>query len=167
MNNILELKGNRFTQESRKNTMGGASMNGDVTVVPSHINRLQEQLHQIRSFWKEESRPFKGLLISVHYNKIAAKSNRICGIFKGNKSNLSIVGAKFNDECDKHIITYLLLDKDLEKSITQLESAKNILTEEFDGEINKAAFNYKDEVAKTKLENIDFKKYKIDLYNIL
>ena len=69
MNNILELKGKRFIQASRQGGGGGASMNGHVIVTSDHIKILIDQLESIRDFWDNEKRPFKGLLISVHYNK--------------------------------------------------------------------------------------------------
>ena len=44
MNSILELKGKRFEQESRRGVGGGASMNSKVVVTTTHINRLISQL---------------------------------------------------------------------------------------------------------------------------
>ena len=107
MNSILELKGKRFEQESRRGGGGGASMNSKVVVTTTHINRLISQLKDIQTFWGDEERAFRGILISVHYNKIVAKSNRILGLFKGAESNRCVVGAKFDDSKRKHIITVL------------------------------------------------------------
>jgi hypothetical protein len=76
MNNVLELKGKRFFQDSRPVTGGGASMNGKVTVTIDKINSIVEKLKSIKLFWQNEKRPFSGILISVRYNKIVAKSNR-------------------------------------------------------------------------------------------
>ena len=73
MNNILELKGKRFIQASRQSGGGGASMNGHVIVTSEHIKVLIEQLEFIRDFWYKEKRPFKSVLISVHYNKNRSK----------------------------------------------------------------------------------------------
>ena len=98
MNNVLELRGKRFVQASRTGNFGGPSMNGKEIVTSNKINRLVKKIIQIKQFWQKENKPFEGILISVHYNKIVAKSNRVGGIFKGNKSNDSVVGAKFNDD---------------------------------------------------------------------
>ena len=98
MNNILELKGNRFIQASKTTGGGGAAMNSKKTVTSEHLTRLRLQIEQIRDFWKKEQKPFEGSIISVYYNKIAAKSNRIGGLFKGQYSNSAVVGIKFNKE---------------------------------------------------------------------
>lgn len=106
MNNVLELKGNRFVQAPKSVSGGGPAMNSKVVVTSQKLNKLTSKLFQIKDFWTHENRPFNGILISVHYNKIVAKSNRIAGLFKGDQSNYAIVGAKFNAEKTKHIITY-------------------------------------------------------------
>ena len=144
MNNILELKGKRFIQASRQGGGGGASMNGHVIVTSDHIKILIDQLESIRDFWDNEKRPFKGLLISVHYNKIVAKSNRIAGLFKGKDSNYSVVGAKFNDAKNKHIITYCLDSSDIDKSIDLLVTTRLLLDKYFAGNINKTIHENKE-----------------------
>ena len=95
-NNVLELKGKRFFQATRPGKGGGASMNGKKIVTSEKLVRLKEKIMQIKDFWIKEEKPFDGVLISVHYNKIVAKSNRISGLFKGKDSNYAVVGAKFN-----------------------------------------------------------------------
>lgn len=144
MNNILELKGNRFIQASRQGGGGGASMNGHVIVTSEHIKVLIKQLKSIRDFWYKEKRPFKSVLISVHYNKIVAKSNRIAGLFKGKDSNYSVVGAKFNDAKNKHIITYCLDSSDIDKSIDLLENTNLLLNKYFAGNMNKTTHENKE-----------------------
>ena len=119
MNNILELKG-EFKHISRKNLSFEISMNSRIEVSCNYLERLKSQLIQIKNFWDNTKRPFKGILISVCYNKIVAKSNRISGLFKGKKSNNAIVGAKFNDKKNKHIVTYFINYEDLMKSIELL-----------------------------------------------
>ena len=143
MNNVLELKGKRFIQARKNNISGGVSMNGKVEVTTEHLLRLKSQLSQIKDFWDKETRPFEGVLISVHYNKIVAKSNRIAGLFKGADSNNSIVGAKFNTDKNKHIITYFLDVEDLVKSIELISNTSDILSKKFAGNINKKKFDDK------------------------
>ncbi len=140
MNNVLELKGKRFIQASKSNNGGGVAMNSKNIVTSEQLIRLKAQIIQIKDFWKSIKKPFEGILISVHYNKIVAKSNRISGLFKGNDSNYAIVGAKFNNEKSKHIITYFLDINDLDKSIELLNSTIHILNNEFQGSIDKATF---------------------------
>lgn len=141
MNNVLELKGKRFVQASKGGGGGGAAMNSKKIVSSKELHRLQSQLRQIKDFWGKEKNFFEGILISVYYNKIAAKSNRISGLFKGDKSNSAIVGAKFNDEKSKHIITYFLDIIALDKSIDLLSKASVILRDRFHDEINKDVFD--------------------------
>ena len=82
MNNILELKGKRFVQASKTGKGGGASMNSKKVVTSEQLLRLGDKIGEIKEFWKQEKKLFEGILISVHYNKIVAKSNRIAGLFK-------------------------------------------------------------------------------------
>ncbi len=154
MNNVLELKGKRFVQESKKGNGGGAAINSKVVVTNNHVKKLQSKLQSLREFWMNEDKPFSGILISVHYNKIVAKTNRISGLFKGDQSNYAIVGAKFNTEKTKHIITYFLEDADIEDSIKLLENVSKVLTIYFTDGISKEVFEQKILFAR-----IDFKKY--------
>ena len=154
MNNVLELKGKRFVQESKKGNGGGAAINSKVVVANNHVKKLQSKLQSLREFWMNEDKPFSGILISVHYNKIVAKTNRISGLFKGDQSNYAIVGAKFNTEKTQHIITYFLEDADIEDSIKLLENVSKVLTIYFTDGISKEVFEQK-----ILFDRIDFKKY--------
>ncbi|MCL1989303.1 MAG: S8 family peptidase [Defluviitaleaceae bacterium] len=140
-NNVLELRGKRFIQAAKSNQNGGASMNSQKIVTSEQLINLQAQLKNIKAFWQLENQPFEGILISVHYNKIAAKSNRISGLFKGNKSNDAVVGAKYNENKNKHIITYFLDIEDLDYSIELLSQTIKILDESFQGRIDKSIFD--------------------------
>ena len=137
MNYVLELKNKRFIQADKKNKGGGITMNSKVDVTVTHLDTLIKQLSSIKEFWQREHKLFTGLLVSVHYNKIAAKSNRISGLFKGTDSNDAVVGAKFSDDKSKHIITYFLEDKELTYSIELLLQAKAILNDVYNGKMSK------------------------------
>lgn len=153
MNNVLELKGNRFVQAPKSASGGGPAMNSKVVVTSQKLKKLTSKLFQIKDFWAHENRPFNGILISVHYNKIVAKSNRIAGLFKGDQSNYAIVGAKFNAEKTKHIITYFLSIDDLDSSMDMLYKSDEIISSVFKDDITKAIFdNYV-------TDKINFKKY--------
>lgn len=153
MNNVLELKGNRFVQAPKSVSGGGPAMNSKVVVTSQKLNKLTSKLFQIKDFWTHENRPFNGILISVHYNKIVAKSNRIAGLFKGDQSNYAIVGAKFNAEKTKLIITYFLSIDDLYNSIDMLYKSDEVISSVFKDGITKAIFdNYV-------TDKINFKKY--------
>lgn len=161
MNNVLELKGKRFVQASKKGGRGGIAINGRTIVTSSKILNLQYQLQQIKQFWEQEKRPFPGILISVYYNKIVAKSNRIAGLFKGQKSNEAIVGAKFNVEKSKHIITYFLDDEDLKSSIELLSYVNNVLMRFYKNGIKQEDFDNKNMEKLKILNSIDFLQYSL------
>lgn len=156
MNNVLELRGKRFIQAAKTGNGGGASMNSKKIVTREQLLRLIERISQIKEFWKQEKRPFEGILISVHYNKIVAKSNRIAGLFKGKDSNYAIVGAKFNKEKTKHIITYFLDMKDLDESIELLLKTSDIIKVKFQNGIDKVTFD-----DRKKIDKIPFSRFSI------
>lgn len=143
MNNVLELKGKRFVQASKAGSGGGPAMNSKVIVTSQQLLKLKNKILQIQKYWNSENKPFNGVLISVYYNKIVAKSNRISGLFKGENSNSAIVGAKFNAEKDKHIITYFLNSDDLTRSVDLLIQSNNILELFFKNGISKTIFDDK------------------------
>lgn len=153
MNNVLELKGKRFVQASKSGSGGGPAMNSKVVVTSHKLNSLVSKLFRIKDFWIHENRPFNGILISVHYNKIVAKSNRISGLFKGDKSNYAIIGAKFNTEKTKHIITYFLSIDDLDNSIDMLCKSDEVISSVFKDGIDKTIFD------NFVTDKIDFQKY--------
>ena len=156
MNNVLELKGKRFVQASKAGGGGGASMNSKKIVTREQLLRLIDKIGKIKEFWKQERRPFEGILISVHYNKIVAKSNRIAGLFKGKDSNYAIVGAKFNKEKTKHIITYFLDMEDLDESIELLLKTSDIIKVKFQNGIDKVIFD-----DRKKIDKIPFSRFSI------
>lgn len=156
MNNVLELKGKRFVQASKTGGGGGASMNSKKVVTREQLLRLVDRIGQIKEFWKQERRFFEGILISVHYNKIVAKSNRIAGLFKGKDSNYAIVGAKFNKEKTKHIITYFLDAEDLDDSVELLLKTSDVVEASFPNGIDKVAFDDKNTI-----NRIPFRKFSI------
>lgn len=157
MNNMLELKGKRFVQAAKRVGGGGASMNSKKEVTTNHLLRLKAQLNQIKEFWDSESKPFEGILISVHYNKIVAKTNRIGGLFKGKNSNEAIVGAKFNESKNKHIITYFLDSGDLSASIELLSKTIEILSQKFSDKIDKSIMEDRHTINVAAFKNLPLK----------
>lgn len=156
MNNVLELRGKRFIQASKAGKGGGASMNSKEVVTGEKLLRLADRIGYIKEFWQNERKFFEGILINVNYNKIVAKSNRISGLFKGKNSNYAIVGAKFNEEKTKHIITYFLDIKDLDTSIELLLKASEVIKYGFKDGIGKFIFE-----DKKIIDKIPFSKFSI------
>jgi len=103
-------------------------------------------------------------LISVYYNKVAAKSNRIQGLLsKGSiTANSAIVGAKFtNDESPKHIITHYVSIEIIDESIERLNICIDILNKKFYGTITH------DIIEKINSKQIAFASSKIAKTNFL
>lgn len=158
MNNVLELKGKPFIQASKTNKGGGPSMNSKKIVTSGQLIKLATKLEQIKAFWMQEKKPFEGILISVYYNKIVAKSNRISGLFKGNESNSAIVGAKFDKSKSKHIITYFLEFEDLDRSIELLYQTAKIIKIRFQDSISKATFEDRELINSVPFDNLSMCK---------
>ena len=136
MNNLLQLKGT-FEQASSNSQPGAPNLPVGKSVKVSQLEQLKRDLVELKRFWSKEN-IFSGALISVYYNKVAAKSNRIKGLLsKGSiTANSSIVGARFtNDESPKHIITHYVSIEIIDESIERLNICINILNEKFDGTI--------------------------------
>lgn len=156
MNSVLELKGKRFIQASKQGSGGGPAMNSLTIVSSEGLQDLIDDLTKVKSFWDENTHIFSGVIISVFYNKIVAKSNRISGLLKGKESNHCIVGAKFNTEKNRHIITYFIEESDIDKSIILLSKVKKIIESHFACSISKEQFS-----DNNFMNNIPYKKFGI------
>ena len=136
MNNLLQLKG-AFEQASSNSRPGASNLPTGKSVKVSHLKKLQKDLVELKKFWSKEN-IVSGALISVYYNKVAAKSNRIQGLLSKSNitANSSIVGARFTrDESPKHIITHYVSIEIIDESIERLNRCINLLNEKFDGTI--------------------------------
>ena len=137
MNNLLQLKGT-FEQASSNTTPGAPNLPAGKSVKVSQLEKLRKDLIELKRFWSKES-IFEGALISVYYNKVAAKSNRIQGLLtKGSATaNSSIVGARFTDDASpKHIITHYVSMEIIDESIVRLGLCIDLLNKKIDGAIS-------------------------------
>ena len=131
MNNTLQLKGT-FEQRKNENKQGSPNLPVGKTVNSEKLNNLLYDLKRLYAFWVNE-KTLPGALISVYYNKVVAKSNRVQRIL----SNKSIVGAKFeNADSPKHVITHYISLRELQQAINELEITLIILKEQFNGRIS-------------------------------
>lgn len=168
MNSILKLKGKFINKKYDKpsgsrNIPSGASISVDE--LESKINDLQ----QLEKYWNTQSY-FEGALISVHYNRLIAKTNRIAAILyeRGTPPNESIVGARFSKD-KKHIITHYVKKETIVNSIQELKYAIEILNKEYNRtltnteieNINKNTFP-----SKYKLKCSRFKDLIVDCYYV-
>ena len=137
MNNLLQLK-NTFDQASSKGGPSSPNLPSNQSVNASKLVVLLKNLNELQEYWQNQNL-LSGALITVYYNKVAAKSNRLQGLL-GNSSttpNKSIVGAKFSlDESPKHIITHYVSKKIIKESIERLKYTIDVLNQKFNGEIS-------------------------------
>lgn len=136
MNSVLQLKG-QFQQ--KKNAGGGFDKNipAGKSVKSEHLKVLQTQLNSVLQFWERHTE-IKGALVSVYYNHIVAKSNRIQGLLcRGSVDpNDSIRGSKFfNGETIQHVFTHYVSLEVLRESINRLSACIEIVDKKYKGEI--------------------------------
>lgn len=156
MNDLLNLKGT-FEQKSNSSRPGAPKLPSNSSVKSEDLKDLVDYLKNLIDYWRKNS-ILDGCLVSIHYNRIISKSARVKCILSKNsyKPNDMIVGAKFNEECTKHIITYFVPLIAIEESIVNINIVISILENEFLGTINDHIFN-----GKNLLTKINFKKYGI------
>lgn len=149
MNEILQLKD---TFEPGKNgPMGPTNLPKNKFVTVEHLMDLKNDLMNVQKFWQNEKLQINPL-VSVYYNTVVAKSNRIKGILESSskKNNDTIVGAKFTDENNpKHIITHCLESYKLEAAIENLAYVISAVQNYF-GNV----------ISHNTIEDINSKKYK-------
>ena len=156
MNEVLQLKG-KFKQKSNNSKPGSPNLPVGTEVKVEHLEKLQKELEKIEIFWNKE-KLFKGILLSIIYNNIVAKSNRVSGFLsKGSfTANSSIVGAKFSDgEKKRHIITHYISKEIFKNTIIKLKNTIEILKLE-----------YKGIITSEEVKNINDTKQSFEKYNI-
>ena len=94
MNGLLQLKG-RFDKRGNEG-MGPAGLPAHKKVTSEHIEKLISQLFKVKQYWSDKE-DIGGLIVSVHYIRVVAKSNRLKALLSdvGKKPVDSIRGAKF------------------------------------------------------------------------
>lgn len=107
MNPMLQLKG-QFEYKKNNSKPGAKNIPKGQKVKSEHLSNLIDQLKSIGDFWRKD-RTIGGVLLSVYYTGVIAKSNRISSLFtKGSiKSNDTIRGSRFDGNPQKHVFTIL------------------------------------------------------------
>lgn len=122
MNNLLELKG-KFDQKKRDAAFMARQLpKVDSAVTVEHLVSLCSQLEEIYKYWNNQN-ILTNCLLSVYYNCIIAKSNRMQKLFSwGVKdSNSTIVGAKYvGVNAKKHVITHCVTKLNLHNTINDI-----------------------------------------------
>lgn len=119
---------------------GGGGRNihaGAKPVKAEHLDLLIRQLEGAREWWRTNT-VLSGALIDIEYRTVVPKSNRVYSLLRG--AGIKIVGARFSDNGDRHIITHYVQNVDIiDISVEKLANAKNILENEtvFGGEVSR------------------------------
>lgn len=125
MHNALLLKGTLLHKSHPK---GGGGRQFPKSPFPLSVEKLvsiKKDLESVYKFWENNSILGEKKIVTVYYDRIIAKSNRICGIFK--IKNETVIGVKFSeDENPKHIITYGLSLQEISYAINNLEICLSI-----------------------------------------
>lgn len=140
MNNLLQLKG-RFEKRENESAYGPVKLPSNQKVTVEHIDELINQLNNVRKFWIDK-KDIGGALVSVHYIRVVAKSNRLKNLLgdKGKKPVDSIRGAKFVVEenkqgiiVHKHVFIHYVQISAIDKAIDNLQIVKSIVRDDFGG----------------------------------
>ncbi|WP_257866116.1 S8 family peptidase [Streptococcus parauberis] len=147
--------------------MGPISIPKNTVIILEHLKYLFSSLEEVKEYW-ENNDIIDGVLISLYYNRIVAKSNRINGYFNvGGENpvpNDTIVGAKFNSEKTKHIITHYISRDVLKKTITVLSKVIEVFEEHFDGEVTHEMFSDSSTFAPINFSEYGISKTKFQQY---
>ena len=137
MNKILQLKG-QFSHQPNSNRPGPPNLPMNKNVSADHIDYLVANLKSILSYWENDTR-IGGALVSVHYEVVVAKSNRLKTILgEGSKHpNESIRGAKFEGEVPHrhHVFTHFVSLDAIRRSIDLLSECSHVVKETYKGTI--------------------------------
>ena len=159
MNEILQLKG---TFESSKfKGRGAASLPKGQKVEVLHIRSLISQLVEIEKFWHNHT-DIKGALVSVHYDRVVAKSHRIKELLKesGKSTNSSIRGSKFEHHNGNicHVFTHFISLEALRNTIDLLSEIERYTMSYFNGIITNDEFI---QISKNGIAGSNYKNYRL------
>lgn len=143
MNNILQLKG-QFQKRKAPGGFGPVNLPKGQKVSAEHVMKLEQQLKDIIIYWNQE-KTIGGALVSVHYRKVVAKSNRLQLLLSdgGKHPNQAVRGSKFSEGYNennkwvkKHVFTYFLSTESLQKSVILLDKCAATIQNFYSGEIS-------------------------------
>lgn len=123
MNDILLLKG-QFEQKAHPQSGGGRNIPKNEWVTAKHMQRLQKDLQEVKKVWETDTL-LNNKLVTVYYNRIIAKSNRIQELFTS--KSVSVVGAQFTEtKPQKHSITHCISLDEIQSAIDKLNKCLEI-----------------------------------------
>lgn len=181
MNDLLQLKG-RLNHRKYNGKPGPSILPEGKSVTSSHLQKLRDDLQRILLFW-EKNQLLRGALVSVHYNRVVPKSNRIKEVLveKGLNTSDSIRGSKFKTEqakdgktIQKHVFTHFISLDAIRKTITNINMCIEIVNQHYKGKIShedtrmisKNSHPLFSNMSKTKFLNIIFDAYNVEKFDI-
>lgn len=169
MNNIIELKG---SLEARKSAgrPGAPTLPKKAYYDLDKIVKIRDNLIEITNYWDKDEFLNKDIIVSVFYNQIVAKSNRIKCLLNAPSydPNDSILGAFFTD--NKHVITYKYPKKELRNLIGFFDDVINIVHQNYgtriDYEIINQINNKPKSFDKYSLRKSKLSQFLVDIYYV-
>jgi len=155
-NDILKLKG-KFIPKDVTGGFGGPNLGAkDKMANPAEkIGTLINQLNSVKNEWASKNNGLSCVLVSVKYRRIVPKGRKISSFFTfDGPIEDTVVGARFNPDKTKHIVTHYISKKNIDDAIKHLSQAKLVCEKHEIPEITKA---YIDNIAL----HIDFSKAEI------
>lgn len=181
MNSLLQLKG-RFDKHGNE-SMGPVNLPANKKVTSEHMGELIEQLIKVKKYWADKD-AIAGLLVSVHYIKVVAKSNRLKNLLSdvGKKPVDSIRGAKFVTETNeqgkiihKHVFTHYVQVSAIDRAIKNMMLVKEIVEADYKGCITtkdidmlgkSVKYIHTDKIAKSNFVNIIVDCYFVEKFDV-
>lgn len=173
MNSILKLRG-QFQEKKFDKNIGSRNISSKGIVTTKKLYSIVKELQELQEFWKTQDY-FEGALVSVHYNRMIAKSNRIAGILyeSGNPPNESIVGARYTKN-QKHVITHYIKKETIANSIEEVNKTIEILENIYGGKlsfeaiksINKDNFPENYDISCSRFKNIIVDSFYVEYFGI-
>ena len=137
MNSILQVKLN-FANERNPSKPNGRELRTHSKLSAEKVDALIEGLRAVLRYYRATPKLVSNILIDVNYNDIIAKSRRIQEVLKpsGKTTNDMVVGARFSDAPagqENHIITYYVDEETINRTISDLFTAREFIVHELGG----------------------------------
>lgn len=158
MNPLLQVK-LRFTGEKNNQKPGARNLRAKAETSTEKIDELIDSLRAVLRFYKDHPRITNDVMIDVWYNDIIAKSNRVRELLKPSRhsTNDTVVGARFSDAPEgeeNHIITHYVDEKTINRTIEELQIAREFLLKRLGGKATPVNFSEPN-------SNIDYEGFSI------
>ena len=145
MNDLLEVKFSFKTSDATRRP-GPVKLPAGGEVTAKKLRQLADDLAEVSQYWIEHEGVVQDAFVSVHYDRIIAKSNRLKALLKQGSilPDGSVCGARFGrnrkDELC-HVITHYVPRDCIEKSERLLRTGAGLIDSCFDGCITAKALN--------------------------